>query len=596
MSILFTIAGCTNISAQRKFTSIDLPNVKVGGEIGRRIDVTVNNNIFALDVKNDFLQPFRNKTHEYGYIGLGKFIDSLVSFAAYINDERLLRLKEHVVTEIIKTQQSDGYIGTFASQYRMWNTWDIHEMGYIVLGLTSDYEHFGQKQSLDAAKKLADYIITRWSDQPQRIPGGGDIAVQLATTGLETAMLKLYEQTAETRYIDFCLNHRKLAEWSQPIVLGRHGKVAGHAYSYIATCLAQLELYRIQPDKKLLRQTEGMIDFLTAGDGLVIQGTCGSHECWNNAQQGTGSVGETCATAYLIRLMDTLLRIKGDSYYGDLMERSIYNALFAAQSLGGRRLRYYVPSEGPRRYFTKDTYCCPCNFRRIIAELPAMIYYRCNDGLAVNLYTQSSATIKLKGRLSLDVQQQTDYPNSGKVVIILNPSKSARFPLLLRVPRWCDDAHISVNGKPIKRPISNGSFFRIERLWNPADKVELRMSMPWRLVKGRKIQAGRVAVMRGPIVFCLNPKHNKDVKTEQLREITLDPKSLQGPEKNSTVRPNGTACRLRAWGPGKYDRGLVAPDMELLLTEFADPNGRATHMLVPNPGANLLTDDELMKQ
>ena len=133
------------------------------------------------------------------------------------------------------------------------------------------------------------------------------------------------------------------------------------------------------------------MDFLTRQDGLVITGACGYQECWHDNQQGFFKLGETCATAYLIRLLDNMLRLEGDTLYGDMMERTIYNALFAAQSPDGRNLRYYSPFEGKRVYFDKDTYCCPCNFRRIIAELPTMVYYRCGGGLAINLYTTSIA-------------------------------------------------------------------------------------------------------------------------------------------------------------------------------------------------------------
>ena len=154
--------------AAEKLIPLDIGRVKVGGEIGRRIDITINNNALVLDTDRDFLRPFQQKNRQGGYIGLGKFIDCLVRFAAYSHDKKVLDLKKHVAAETIKTQETDGYIGIFKPERRMWHLWDIHEMGYIILGLTADYQYFKEKPSLEAAEKLANYIIGRWSDDPTR--------------------------------------------------------------------------------------------------------------------------------------------------------------------------------------------------------------------------------------------------------------------------------------------------------------------------------------------------------------------------------------------------------------------------------------------
>ena len=134
---------------------------------------------------------------------------------------------------------------------------------------------------------------------------------------------------------------------------GRWGRIEGHAYAYLAHALAQLQLYRVEPDERLLRTTRRAMDFLTRHEGLVISGTCGDHECWHDTQSGTTNLGETCATAYLLRTLDDLLRLEGDSRWGDLMERTIFNALFAAQSPDGRHIRYYTPFECSRAYLPR---------------------------------------------------------------------------------------------------------------------------------------------------------------------------------------------------------------------------------------------------
>ena len=144
----------------------------------------------------------------------------------------------------------------------------------------------------------------------------------------------------------------------------------------MARCLAQLELYRMQPEPPPARPDRSRARLHAHHDGLLITGGTGQSEIWTDDQDGRGDLGETCATAYQLRVYDSLLRLRGDARMGDLIERTIYNTLFAAQSPDGRRLRYFAPIEGQRVYWPTDTYCCPCNYRRIVSELPAMVFYQ----------------------------------------------------------------------------------------------------------------------------------------------------------------------------------------------------------------------------
>lgn len=573
-------------------SAVDVRHVKVGGEIGRRIDVTCANNLMVLDLEKDFLPPFQTKDRAEGYIGLGKTIDAAVRLAAYTGDPAVLERKRKLVAAAIAAQEPDGYLGLVRPDARVFTLWDIHEMSYLVYGLTSDCRFFGEQASLEAARKLANYLIDRWSAEPDRKPGDGTITVHMAVTGVESAMLALHNATQERRYLDFCVQMRKLPEWSARIVTGRHGQIEGHAYAHMCRCIAQLRLSRLQPDERLLKPAHDVIDFLTGHDGLVITGSCGDHECWHDTQEGTINLGETCATAYLIRMLDELLRMEGKPLYGDLMERAIYNALFAAQSPDGRQIRYYSPFDGPRDYFKGDTYCCPCNYRRIVAELPGMVCYRAGDGVAVNLYTPSTVTMVLAADNAVTIRQETKYPHEGAVVLNVDPAQPAEFKLRLRVPRWCDTPTVAVNGEPFKVTTEPGQFMVIGRRWQAGDTVHLELPMKWRLVKGRQAQAGRVAVMRGPLVFCLNPARHEKLANIDVRLIVIDPDSLQNPFADDSVHPGGLACRLQAWEPGAW-YPLSQKTLDLTLTEFSDPAGKAVYFKVPDPHAAGFTDDEL---
>ena len=415
--------------ASDNFAHLDVGAIRVGGEIGRRIDLTIRRNLLALDIDNDFLNPFRERgrhgddPNRRRYIGLGKLIDAAARFGAYENDDRLTAFKERLVAVTIATQLPDGYIGIFRDEDRMVSDYDAHESAYLIQGLVSNFNYFGHAASLDAARKLGDFVMRGWRANP-----GAD---KLCRIGLDLAFLALHHATGEQRYLDFCVDDMQLAQWDWPIEPELHPKhkimLSHHAYRFMDRSLAQLLLYHVAPDEKLLVQAHRAVEFLTNRDGMVVTGTCSLHEKLHDNQEGRGEHAETCATAYMIRLMHRLLCLEGKAPYGDIMERAIYNALFAAQSPDGRRLRYYTPFEGARDYFEDDTYCCPNNFRRIISELPQMVYYRFDGGLAVNLYTPSKAAVPVGDGISAAVQQETDYPNSGRVAVKLSLPKPARF-------------------------------------------------------------------------------------------------------------------------------------------------------------------------
>jgi uncharacterized protein len=337
-----------------------------------------------------------------------------------------------------------------------------------------------------------------------------------------------------------------------------------------------------------------------------------------------------------LRLYDRALR-NGPylSNFGDLMERTIYNALFAAQSPDGRKIRYYAPFEGNREYFNMDNYCCPCNYRRIIAELPEMVYYHSaqssQNKIVVNLYTPSSAEIplvidsnhsteselpdvaapaiesnpekkeKAKKTMILKLRQETDYPNSGKITLFVDPEKELRFEIVVRIPHWCKNPIIAINGKKsfadatYISSLQPGTYSEIVRNWKPGDRVEIDLPMDWRFVLGRERQAGRVAVMRGPTLFCLNPlrKENeqfKDWDAADMGRCVLVPESIEGPFPDAGVRPGGMACRIKAFLPGC---NCEKPDASFLLTEFPDPDGRAVYFRLQDLSSGV--KDELLQ-
>ncbi len=570
------------VEVRDKLQALPFGSVEVGGPIGERIQKTIENNLLVLNVEEDFLQPFREKSAvAESYVGLGKLIDAVVRLAAQTRDERLTSLKKQLIGGVTQAQLADGYIGLFAPELRVWGLWDVHETSYIIYGLISDYELFGNSASLDAARRAADCVIREWADHPGEYLGKGRRPILMTACGADITFMRLTRATGDDKYQEFMASKTELANWRQEIVIGRHGRVEGHAYSHIYKSLSQVERYRLTGEEGLLSQADKVVEFWTKGAGMLITGASGRDECWHNTQDGSGSLGETCATAYSLRLLDSLIRLRGGSTYGDLMERIIYNALFAAQSPDGRRIRYYAPFEGKREFWHLDTYCCPGNYRRIISELPRLIYYQSGNAVTINLYTVSTASFQLADGNSAHLEQVTEYPKSGEVVVKVSLPKPTSFSLKLRIPAWADGASVTVNGEAVGGARS-GSYLTIRRRWSEGDEVNLSMPMPWRLVRGKINQAGRVAVMRGPILYTLTREMNPQLDGVDLRQIQLDPESIS---------ENGGRLHAKGWLPGT--ESTQPHDTEFVLTQFTDPAGEMSYFLVPDPRTG--SDDELLK-
>ena len=581
-----------------EWRALSVDKVRLGGELGWRVDLTVTNNLLKLDLEKEFFGPFRKKTAKAGFIGLGKLLDGAVYLAKYSGKPEAVARKDEIAKVLADTQGQDGYIGYFTPDSRMRRLWDLHEMGFILQGLVSDWELFRSERSLTAARKAADYIMCNWTSMPDGWEIS-DITDRETTLGLAHGFIRLAWATGDRRYRDFAVRERALPDWNQPIVLGREGMIYGQAYGFLGTALEQLELYGDEASPKLLRASFRALDHMTRGDGLLIDGTGGIAECWTDDQDGEGSVGETCMIAFQMLFYDRLIRLgQGDAaMLGDLMERLVYNALPAAQSRAGRRLRYYTPLNGKRKYFERDSYCCPNNFRRAIGRLPGYVYYEKDGAALANLIAASSATLDV-GTAKLDLTCETDYPNSGKVVYKLDPDHPAQFAFKVRLPRWCASPSVRINGKNVPYPeLAPGTVLSLPRVWKKGDCVELDLPMEIRCVRGRKRQGGRFAVMRGPRVYALDTRkvpgfenaHPLDVATI----ITLDPAKLKlAAGSDDAARPGGTAIETRC-SVHDYDRGIKDTDPTIRLTEFADPDNTLTYFRTPVPQSRLIVDDVL---
>lgn len=475
--------------------------VTVGGEIGHRMDVTIDKMLHHTDIENTFAKHFRIRKEKPdepgGFAGYGMFLDALVKAAAHgIGGEETVRTKTRLLKELGEMQTPDGRISMFSGKPGFW---DNHEGAYMIQALCRDHRWFSTDSSLATARKLADSLIAHDA---------------FPTLGSETAYLLLYEETRERKYLEWV---EKIASIADDIdTYDGKVKVNGvqHVYTWLARALAQ-EQYAdaVRVDSSMRAElSSASLEAIrrTNTDYMSITGSFTGTpvwgELWDATQTGLGKWGETCASAYLMRLVAKRIETSGEAALGDLFERVMYNAFFSAQSEDGLKYRYWTPFNERAPWYDRDTYCCPNNYKREVFEIPDAVFYRLADGLAVNLY--ADAELKAEG---VSARMRTDYPNDGKVS--LDVEMKGRV-LEMRIPEWCDAAKVSVDGAPA-RTVEKG-WFRIERAFETVVRVDLDLQMPVRLVPGTRAQQCRVAVMRGPCVYALasggseQPDHSVD--------------------------------------------------------------------------------------
>lgn len=270
---------------------------------------------------------------------------------------------------------------------------------------------------------------------------------------------------------------------------------------------------------------------------------------------------ETCAAVGAGFFHHNMNRAFGHARYADELERTLYNGVLCGVSIQGDTYTYVNPlvcGEEHERWKWHDCPCCPPMFAKFMGALPGYIYATDDDSAYVNLFVGGKGTMRLKGA-DLVLRQTTKYPWDGAVRIAVEPSVPAIFGLMVRIPSWCSSAKIRVNGQEVPTEGRVRGYVRIERSWAKGDVVELSLPMPVQAVRAHpkvKENVGRVALMRGPLVYCVESVDNEG----------LDALALAGRPEFSTeswpdrlggvvaITAMGVTERAKAW-----DETLYAP-------------------------------------
>jgi DUF1680 family protein len=233
---------------------------------------------------------------------------------------------------------------------------------------------------------------------------------------------------------------------------------------------------------------------------------------------------ETCAAIGNDYWNYRLFLLHGDARYIDVMERTLYNGLISGVSLDGKSFFYPNPLESKGQHERKPWFgvdCCPGNMTRFLASVPGYVYAQQQDMLYVNLFVGSTAQIKMDSGRTVSLTQETRYPWDGAVKMTVNPDKKGTFAINVRIPGWArneavpsdlyrfadkldDSVMLKVNGKSVSLDLNKG-YVSLKRDWQKGDVIELTLPMPIRrVIAGEAVEAdrGRVALQRGPVVYC----------------------------------------------------------------------------------------------
>jgi DUF1680 family protein len=481
-----------------------------------------------------------------------KVIEGASYALAISRDPELERYVDSVITKIAAAQEKDGYLYTartlMGPDYtppggkERWSeaagSHELYNVGHLYEAAVAHFQATGKRTLLDVALRNAELITSTFGPGKRReVPGHQEI---------EIGLCKLYRLTGDEKYLrtaKFFLDergnaqgHELMGEYAQdhkPVI--QQDKAVGHAVRACYMFSGMADVAALSGDASYVAAIDRLWNdvlttkmYVTGGIGAT-GGNEGFAEDY--ALPNLSAYCETCASIAFALWNHRMFLLHGDARYMDVVERVMYNGFLSGVSMTGDRFFYPNPLEtfrGSDRSPWFDCACCPSNIVRFVPSIPGYMYARKKDTLYVNLFIGGTASVDLDGR-SVTITQTTRYPWDGSVRILLDPEQAGEFALAVRIPGWAVNrpvpgdlyrylgestagVRIAVNGQPFEAP-QEKSFAVIRRAWKKSDAVDVNFSMQVRRVLAHpKIQddKGRVALERGPLVFCLEWPDNKD--------------------------------------------------------------------------------------
>ncbi|MCX7424596.1 MAG: glycoside hydrolase family 127 protein [Planctomycetia bacterium] len=442
-------------------------------------------------------------------------------------DPVLEKTVDKVIASIAAAQQKDGYLNTYYTLVepgkRFTDCRVKHELycaGHLFEAAVAHYRATGKRTLLDVAVKYADLIDKTFGPgRRMDVPGHEEI---------ELALVKLYQATGEKRYLDlarFFLDQRGNAAghtlygpyFQDHKPIREQDEIVGHAVRamYLYCGVADVASYTgdqgfIGTMDRLWDDVVGRKMYVTGGIGARAEG-----EAFGDRYElpNASAYCETCAAIGMILWNHRLSLMCADAKYADVLERVLYNGFLSGVALDGKQFFYVNPLASDGKHHRQPFYpcaCCPTNVIRVLPSLPGYVYAQDGKQIFVNLYIAGTGNVPL-GDGVVAMTQETRYPWDGAVKLTVAPKAPAEFAVNLRIPAWCRGAKLAVNGTPVDKLDVDKGYARINRSWKPGDVIELALPMePERIEAHPRVaaDASRVAIQRGPIVYCFEGVDN----------------------------------------------------------------------------------------
>jgi DUF1680 family protein len=493
---------------------------------------------------------------------LAKWLEAVgYSLTTHPNPE-LEKLADEAIDLIAAAQHDDGYVNTYFTikepDKRWTNLTDCHELycaGHMMEASVAYYQATGKRKLLDVMCRFADYIDSVFGEEEGKLRGYD------GHQEIELALVKLYEATGEEKYVrlsQYFIDERgrdpkffhaewekrgKTSHWVRGTVpapdlkyhqshlpVREQSEAVGHSVRAVYMYTAMADLAAHTGDQSLYEACQKLWNnmihkqmYITGGIGSTVHGEAFTfdYDLPNDIVYA-----ETCASIGLIFFAHRMLQIEAKGEYADVLERALYNNVIGGMSLDGKHYFYVNPLEvwpeasekNPTRRHVKATRqrwfgcsCCPPNVARLMASLGQYIYTSNNKAVYVNLYMGGEAAVEV-GKTNVSIVQQTNYPWNGKVRLSLAPADAHEFTLGLRIPGWCSNPKLTINGEELSlQPLIVDGYALIRRTWREDDVVELELPMAIQRIQSHpqlRANAGKIAIQRGPLVYCLEEKDN----------------------------------------------------------------------------------------
>jgi DUF1680 family protein len=488
---------------------------EMAGFLAERMRVNLEGRLLHVD-EEALLKGFEKRPGSHPWIGehVGKYLHAAANTYRYTHDERLKKQMDRMARRLIASQSPDGYLGTYTDDQR-WTSWDVWVHKYALIGLLSYYQLTGYTPALDASKKVGNLLCRTFGDGPgQRDIIAAGTHVGMAATSVLEPIVMLYRYSGDKRYLDFA--QYLVHSWDQAsgpkivatlLEIGSVYKTANaKAYEMMSNLVGLVDLYRMTGEERFLKAAQIAWKDI-ASKRLYVTGTTSSKEHFRDDFDLPGSdvadVGEGCATVTWLQLSWQLLRLTGEQRYADELERSVYNQLLAAQDPSNGNICYFTPLVGHKNP-TPGINCCVSSEPRGISMIPQLAWGALDDGIAVLFYTGGKVTVNGTTLLS-----ETNFPDSGKVSLTVQPGTATRFPIYLRVPYWASGFTASVGNQKLEG--TPGQFIKLERDWKPGEKIGIDMDLGVHIIEDAKSYPGSMAIQRGPQVLALDLDSNPDI-------------------------------------------------------------------------------------